>query len=183
MIRQNLFFIFTFFWLYNGIGQHQKLDSLVTWIDQVVKKIEITQNWYTVQEFQIENFTTKTAKLNVYYEKNELKKIRLNGVNPRFEIEKIYYLKNDTLVYQEERHIETIPLPKEGKDENYAQEYTVFETKNYLWKNRLIKQWDNAPGSVGLSETYLKASGESLLDEFSVLRRLVERKNLSKGPK
>ena len=166
---QNVVFFFTVFFALHVSAQNNESDMLVNSVNDEVAKIEAVSDWDHTETFEIENFTSKKAFLNLYYQKNRLIKVTLEGTNRASEIKTSYYLKNGVLFYVLEENIAYM-APSIGDEYDLeVDEYEQYVTKSYFKDDTLVRQLDGLDESHSTSAEYLKAAGESILDDFKIL--------------
>ncbi|WP_430968727.1 hypothetical protein [Spongiimicrobium sp. 2-473A-2-J] len=173
MLKKQLFLVL-FVYLHWAVGQDKQTATYIKTLDTLVAHLDEQEHWTKVDSFQIENFSSKMAILKVYYEDQTLRKMVLKGRGSSFELEKRFYLENDSLRYAREQHIQYVK-PMDGAYDTQQDEVELNEIKSYFKQDKLLYQLDNTiHGDPSLSEAYLKATGASILDELRVLRALLD---------
>jgi len=167
MIRTYLFFLVSFFIISVTVAQSSQTDSLLTLIKTEVKTLEDENNWSEIKEFQIENFTTKGAFLKLFYKENKLQKMTLVGHNTYAVVKKNFYLSKSELIFVLEKEYEFHDITT--KDTVNDMLNLVYKTESYFKNDKLIRQLESNDSGHPFSEEYLKAMGDSILEDFKLL--------------
>lgn len=174
MLKKQLF-IALFLYVHCVVAQEKQVDAYIKSLDSLVAHWDQQAHWSKVDSFQIENLSSKRAHLKMYYENQKLRKIVLRGGGTTYELEKCFYLENDSLLYAQEQHIQYLKTLQGETYSTNKDEVELYKTQSYFRAHRLLHQIDNTiHGNPTFSEEYLKATGESILDELNLLRALVD---------
>ncbi len=170
MIRKEVALCFIFFCCINYSMYAQEIDSLAMSIDAKVAKMNAEENWEDIVSFEIDNFASKEAFLELYYLEGSLKKMDLSRFDVYSKRENTYYLENGQLIYVSEKSSEyetAIDSDSYSDKDNF-----VYEAFSYFHQDVLVLQIDSEYTGSSLSKEFLEALGNSILDDFEVLIQL-----------
>ena len=149
-------------------GQSSEELSVIMDIKDYVQTIDSLKSWDNLKEIKVTNFTVKEALLSFYLKDNKPIKITLAGQNTNTEIVNSFYIRNEKLIYNSEQL-------KYYKEELSQHMIVAQETsESFFQGEKLLLQKDNYGEVQTVSQTYLDAAGISILDEYKVLRELLQ---------